>query len=112
MLDLTTALKTPLYEIKTMDGEVLELKRPTQALQETILSLGGSNIENLDDDASIHIMMEIFVRILNRNTAGRVFTFEEVSEEYDVVIAIVVINDYFAYWNKEIAENVNFLVSQ
>lgn len=111
MLDLSTVLSTDYYRIKLADGRELELRRPTQALQETLMSLKDINPEKVDE-ATLVVLMNIFVRILNRNVNGYEFTYDEIAEEYDVVIALFTIQDYFSYWNQEIEANVNFHVSQ
>ena len=107
MLDLSV-INIP-YELILEDGTKLHLKRPTQSLQEAIVKLKpliAKPEKNLVQvmDASL----EIFTRILNRNTEDVEFDVEQVKEEYDMTIAMLVVNDYFAYWNKEVAQKVNF----
>ena len=57
-------------------------------------------------------MIDIFTRILNRNDEGKTFTKDEVEEEFDLMIVVYVVRDYFQYWTEEIAEQVNFQVTQ
>lgn len=104
MLDLTAAVSTELYEIKMLDGKVLHLKRPTQALQQTIVQMKS------DDDESnlVEVITAIFVRIINRNTEGITYTEKDFEEDYDITLIGMVVQDYFEYWTKEIMNKVNF----
>lgn len=109
MLDLT-AQTTKLYEIKLLDGQVLELKRPTQAMQETTLKLNGLGSNNAKEVFTI--LLNLFARILNRNEQGIQYKEKELAENYDVALMTTVIKDYFDYWNTEIQDTVNFQVAQ
>lgn len=105
MLDLTKIYKEKFYEIKLIDGTELKLKRPTQAMVEYTLTLK----DNKDDDKeTLHAISGMFVRVLNRNTEDRVFTREEVDEEYDTQIIAYVIQDYFDFWQRDVNEKVDF----
>lgn len=107
MLDLSL-INVP-YELILEDGTELHLKRPTQSLQEAVVSLQPlvanpeKNIMKVMDAA-----IEIFTRILNRNIEGVEFDVKQVKDEYDMTIAMMVVNDYFAYWNNEVKQKVNF----
>lgn len=108
MLDLTNIYANKTYDVKLLDGSEIHLKRPTQAIQENIILL--QQYQNKQDKAAevMQAMMDVFVRILNRNEDSRAFTAEEIQDEYDVTIAMFVIQDYFAFWSKEVADSVNF----
>lgn len=111
MLDLT-ALCGTLYEIKLADGQVYQLKRPTQALYETIIKIGEKAKE---EDGSLSVLsdaMDVFVQILNRNTNGRKFTKKELQEDYDFTIAMMVMSDYMKFYAEEIQNRANFQVVQ
>ena len=110
MLDLT-ALSGELYEIKLMDGEVYQLKRPTQALYETIIRI-GEEAKGGDSSKVLKEAMDVFLRILNRNTSGRIFKLKELEEDYDFTIAMMVMSDYMKYYATEIKHRVNFQVVQ
>lgn len=111
MLDLTTAFGE-LYQVKLLDGTVLELKRPTQALQETVVKLQKIAEEGKDAKKILEATMDIFCRVLNRNTNGIEFNIEDVKKEYDYSIALVVIADYLKYYAQEVNKSVNFQVVQ
>lgn len=110
MIDLTT-FGNP-YQIKMADGTVLTLKRPTQALQQSILNLQKYDVgKEGNEKSAIKAMgsaIDIFVRILNRNQEGIVFTREQVEEEYDYTVALMVISDYLKFYAKEVAEIIPF----
>ena len=106
MLDLTTAFGE-LYQVKLLDGTVLELKRPTQALQNAIVNLQKFGTDGENTSKAMDMAMDIFCRILNRNTNGI-----EYKEEYDYTLALVVITDYLKYYAAEVSNNVNFQVVQ
>lgn len=104
MLDLTTIYKDVYFELKLFDGTVLKIKRPTQSMAEFAVSL--QKIE--DDKMALDAVMSFFVRILNRNTTGKVFTVDEIKEDYDVNVIGLVIRSYFDFWNKEVGSKVDF----
>lgn len=111
MLDLTTALGE-LYQVKLLDGKVLNLKRPTQALQVAIVNLQKYAGKEKDAEKAMETTMEIFCRILNRNDEGVEFKPEDIGEEYDYSIALMVIGDYLKYYAAEVQRSVNFQVVQ
>ena len=111
MLDLTTAFGE-LYQVKLLDSTVLELKRPTQALQNAIINLQKFGTDGENTAKAMDMAMDIFCRILNRNTNGIEYKADEVKEEYDYTLALVVITDYLKYYAAEVSNNVNFQVVQ
>lgn len=110
MLDLT-AINANLYQIKMADGETLTLKRPTQALFESIIKISELS-KNSTDSKVMEQVMEIFCRILNRNTSNKSFTLGELQDDYDFTVALMVIGDYMKYYADEITAKVNFQVAQ
>lgn len=110
MLDLT-AINANLYQIKMADGETLTLKRPTQALFESIIKIGELS-KNSTDSKVMEQVMEIFCRILNRNTSNKSFTLGELQDDYDFTVALMVIGDYMKYYADEITAKVNFQLAQ
>ena len=110
MLDLT-AINANLYQIKMADGETLTLKRPTQALFESIIKIGELSKKSTDSKVMEQVM-EIFCRILNRNTSNKSFTLGELQDDYDFTVALMVIGDYMKYYADEITAKVNFQVAQ
>ena len=112
MLDLAVICGS-LYEIKLLDGTVLKLKRPTQEMYETILSLSKSVKKMEDGDMGIiDAVMEVFTAILNRNDKGLKFTKEQLSDDYDFLVAMTVMSDYMKFYSQEIKSKVDFQVVQ
>lgn len=112
MLDLTVICGS-LYEIKLLDGTVLKLKRPTQEMYETILSLSKSVKKMEDGDMGIiDAVMEVFAAILNRNDKGIKFTKEQLADDYDFMVAMTVMGDYMKFYSEEIKSKVDFQVVQ
>lgn len=112
MLDLAVICGS-LYEIKLLDGTVLKLKRPTQEMYETILSLSKSVKKMEDGDMGIiDAVMEVFTAILNRNDKGINFTKEQLSDDYDFLVAMTVMSDYMKFYSQEIKSKVDFQVVQ
>ena len=108
MLDLTE-LQQNLYDIRLLDGTVLQLKRPNQSMIQFLVDIkkrydasDGDNLALLDSFANF------FCRILNRNAEGFSFTEDQLKEDYDYETILYVVNDYFNYWNAEVSESVNF----
>ena len=110
MLDLT-ALNANLYQIKMADSNTLTLKRPTQALYQSIIKIGELAKGEIDEGI-INQAMEIFARVLNRNTDNKSFSLGELEKEYDFTVALMVISDYMKYYAEEIANTVNFQPAQ
>lgn len=111
MLDLTATF-SELYQVKLFDGTELNLKRPTQALQETVLRLQKMGEDAKNSEKIMKETMAIFTRILNRNTDGVTFTQEQVEEDYDYSVALLVIGDYLEFYADEVTKRVNFRTAQ
>lgn len=111
MLDLTATF-SELYQVKLFDGTELNLKRPTQALQETVLRLQKMGEDAKNSEKIMKETMAIFTRILNRNTDGITFTQEQVEEDYDYSVALLVIGDYLKFYADEVTKRVNFRTAQ
>lgn len=112
MLDLT-AVCGSIYDIKMADGTCLHLKMPTQAMYETIMMMSDmEDKKDMDNGKLMELAYNMFVRILNRNTEGKVFTVDDVKEEYDFTVALLVVGDYMQYFAKDIASKVPFQLAQ
>lgn len=111
MLDLT-ALCGSMYEIKLLDGHVYRLRRPTQALYETLLRVGELAKDEGKMDDVMSETMDILAQVLNRNDEGAEFTREQLEDEYDFSIAMTVIGDYMKFYADEIQSRVNFPAAQ
>ena len=111
MLDLQNINNQKFYEVRLLNGTELQLKRPTQAMFEFVLSIQDF-AEKGNDKESIKALSQLFTKILNRNANNIQFKEEELAAEYDFNIVSYLISDYFGFWNKDLSEQVNFHQSQ
>lgn len=111
MLDLTATF-SELYQVRLFDGTELNLKRPTQALQESMLRLQKMGEGNQAGEDVMKETMSIFTRVLNRNAEGIEFDQKQLEEEYDYSVALLVVGDYLKFYAKEVASKVNFRTTQ
>lgn len=103
MLDLT--LQKKLYEIKWVDGVVLKLNPPTQRVYRKIL-----NIQQQEDESMIlESVYATTKEIINSNTAGRVV---DNITDLSLDTCLLVIQDYFEFYTKQINEQVVFRQTQ
>ena len=100
MLDLGN-LKTNLYEIKTIEGEVIKIKAPSQRLFNKMLQL--QNIEDKQSLETINVLYDVVLEILNLNTAGKEFAAEYV-EQFDLTAIAAIITDYFTFIGEQMGE--------
>lgn len=100
MLDLT--LQRKLYEIKWTDGTVLKLNPPTQRQYLDIERIQKAS-EYKDVISSVY---ETTSEIINNNTEKRVVA--NVAEELGLDTCLLILNDYFNFYQKQIAENAVF----
>lgn len=112
MLDLTSAFGDNLFEVKMLDGTVLHLKRPTQGIQQAVLDLVQQLGTQEGQLAAIPGIANIFVEIINSNTEGIAYTFEDIKDDYSLTIILIVVQQYFEHWNEEINKHVNFHTAQ
>lgn len=110
MLDLTAQVNNAVYEVKMADGQILHLRRPTQAMYQTIMNL-QDNTKDLGPTEQMNVIFDLFLRVINRNVEGIKYG-EEVKDEYDLNICIYLLLDYFNETSKEIADKVNFQKAQ
>lgn len=106
MLDLTARVGT--YEIKMLDGRVLHLLRPTQGFMNKLVSLKDLDASKMDAAEMLGTVTGIFLTLVNRNTEGVSYDQKQVEEDYDVILMMYVVQDYFRHWNDEIAAKVDF----
>lgn len=99
MLDLT--LQRKLYEIKWVDGAVLKLNPPTQKQYLDIERIQNAS-EYKDIISSVY---DTTSEIINNNTEKRVV--ENVTE-LGLDTCLLILQDYFNFYQKQIAENAVF----
>lgn len=107
MLDLTAVFTNTYYELKMLDGQVLNLKRPTQGIQQSVLDI----VPYFDKKPSVEAIekaLSLFTQIINNNVENIEYTEEQIKEDYSLAIVMYVFEDYFRFWNEEVNKNVNF----
>lgn len=100
MIDLTVN-KNRFYEIKMPDGEVLKIKRPTQKMLLKMAAMQHSITDtNLED--SLESIFNLTVEILNWNTIGNTYTFDDLSDYISFQTAVLIIKEYLEFATAEI----------
>jgi hypothetical protein len=105
MLDLT--LQKKLYEIKWITGEVLKLNPPTEKAYRKILNLRNSKD---DEEVMLELVYETTREIINNNTKKMVV--ENKADSLSLDTCLLVIQDYFEYYNKQLKETAAFQQTQ
>lgn len=106
MLDLTV-FREQFFEIKMPNGEIVEIRKPTQKLalllgdcQEVIRAQKENDVNAIMQDINKRVLL-----ILNHNKSGRKFVEEEICEfEIDLVRAII---EGYLEWVKQLNSNPN-----
>ena len=89
MLDLGE-LTQQFYQIKMINGEIINIKKPSEKLLRKLFKL--QNIS--ENEQAIDAMYEILVEVLNNNVNKKVFNKDEILDSIDVGTASLVIQDY------------------
>lgn len=103
MLDLT--LQKELYKIKWVDGEVLKLNPPTQRVYTKILNMQ----QQKDNEEILNSVYATTKEIINNNTSGKVV---DNITDLSLDTCLLVVQDYFDFYTKQINENVVFPQTQ
>ena len=103
MLDLT--LQKKLYKIKWVDGEVLRLNPPTQRVYKNILNMQKYK----EDEEILKSVYETTMEIINSNTSGKVV---ENIADLGLDTCLLIIQDYFDFYTKQINEQAVFQQTQ
>jgi len=111
MLDLNTVLDEKYYDIKLLDGKILHLDRPSQAMIENTLVV-DKVADSGNTEGTVKALAILFMRILNRNNEGIKFEYNELTEVYSFEVMGYVIEDYFNFWNLDSNNKVNFQKDQ
>lgn len=90
MLDLGK-LTQQFYQIKMIDGEVIDLKKPSENLLRKLFKL-----QELDetDIKVINTLYDILTEVLNNNVNSKVYKREDIVNQIDVGTASLVLQDY------------------
>lgn len=105
MLDLT--LQKKLYEIKWITGEVLKLNPPTEKTYRKILNMRDSKD---NEETMLELVYETTKEIINSNTKKIVV--ENIADSLSLDTCLLVIQDYFEFYTKQINETAVFHQTQ
>ena len=100
MLDLS--IQHNLYKCKWVDGTVITLKPPTQAVYKELLT-----VQNADTDEAIDKIYSVVEKVLKNNTNKK----ELDGSVLGVDVCLMLLEDYFAFYTNEL-NNIVFQQSQ
>lgn len=100
MLDLTT-LREQTMNIKLLDGEALDLRKPSQKLLLALVDL-QKKMENATLEEQLNDIRDITLEILNNNKQGKIFT--DLGADYDLQIMQAIIVGYGEFINEVMAQ--------
>ena len=95
MLDLS--LNNNLYQCKWIDGSVITLKAPTQAVYKELLA-----VQNASDDEAIEQIFGLTEKILKNNINNKRLD----TSALGVEACVILLQDYFAFYEKELSKVV------
>lgn len=90
------------FDITMLDGSVLHIKKPSQAIVIEMMRL--SNVATDNQIALLEGMTEICAIILNNNQEGKTFTEEWIIENLDITLITAIVKGYTDY-TKELQSN-------
>ncbi|MGL5766018.1 MAG: hypothetical protein ACRCX8_10300 [Sarcina sp.] len=99
MLDLT-ALEIKYLEVKMLDGNVINIKKPTQKMINFLVKMQG-----LEAEKQVEALDELVTMIVNNNKEGVAYIKKDISA-YEMEIKEAIITT-FAKFSKEIMANPN-----
>lgn len=91
ILDLSVYQQTT-FDITFPSGEVLKVKKPTQAIVIEMVALSQKDQNN--QAALLESLVDVCAAVLSNNTEGKQFTAEWVSKELDIVMISAIIRGY------------------
>lgn len=98
MIDLSRTVKSKLFPIKLVDGEIIKLKAPSQKMLIDMVEMNDS----VDVEEQLKTAYEILLQILNRNINDRHFNLEQVNDEIDLQTAMIVIEEYLKFFYEDV----------
>lgn len=101
MLDLS--LQHNLYRCKWIDGTVITLKPPTQAVYKELLAVQNAG----ETEEAIDTVYTVIEKVLKNNTGKRDLDYSALG----IDTCILLLQDYFAFYTKEL-NNIVFQQSQ
>ena len=101
ILDLSV-YKEDTFDITFPDGEVINVRKPTQAVVIEMMRMSQFNKENQEE--MIEAMVELCVSILNNNKNARQFDCDEINRRLDFIMVAAIIKGY-SDWTQELQSN-------
>ena len=99
MLDLTK-IAHKLYEIKTPEGDILHIKRPSQNLLNKMMNIREEDMENPE---IVNEIYEVLNSIFNMNTDDKTYD-KEYTSQFDLTVVAMILEDYFNFITRELGE--------
>lgn len=99
MLDLTK-IKVKYFQVKLPNGDVLHIKKPTQAMIKYV-----ADMESLDMEEQLEKVYNFTVRVLNHNKEEKSYTLEDVHEILEFEVIQVLIEEYIKFV-QDVAEKI------
>ena len=95
MLDLN-AFQEKTFEVKLLDGTVVELKKPSQKLVIDIMA-HEEKMKNKDPKKVLNSFVNIMVEVLNNNTEGREFNRGYVEKYFSLDLGSLFLTAYIDF---------------
>lgn len=106
ILDLTTFIDQ-YFELKMLDGEVLKLKKPSQAMLVRIMAHEQTMKKaNAKPQDVLVALVELLTDILNNNANGKEYDRKFVEDTFDIHMAMAVLRAYMDFV-QEVNSNPN-----
>lgn len=97
ILDLNTFIDQ-YFELKMLDGEVLKLKKPSQAMLVRIMAYEQSMKKaEKNPQGVILALIDLLTDVLNNNANGREFEKKFVEDTFDINMAMAVLRAYMDF---------------
>lgn len=99
MLDLSAI--SGFYELKWFDGEVIHLKKPTEAFLRSLQAFAENSTE--DSAENMSRVREIVRTMVKDNEEGRKFTAKEL-DRLDFLVSMMILKDYMQTVEQRLGE--------
>lgn len=104
MLDLSV-IKESYFDIKLPNGDILNLKKCTQGMLNTVIDM-GEKIKKANAKKAIDDIYSFATRIINRNKEEKEYTQEQIEDmlSFDVVTYFI---EQYITWTFDVFKNPN-----
>lgn len=94
ILDLSV-YKNDTFDITMVDGSVVNVKKPTQAIVIKLMEL--TEAQNAQSKDLLDLLVDATATLLSNNNEGKVFSKEWVSNNLDFTMIVAIIRGYTAF---------------